>query len=376
MSTTIANPEIKRGLEGVIVDTTKVSKVMPEINALVYHGYPVQELAENCSFEEVAYLLWNGELPNRSQLEAFQKKERGLRSISPTLLKVIQSFPKQGHPMDAIRTAVSYLGMEDEEMEKTDEATNRERAFKLLAKIPTMIGAFYRYRKGQDFIAPREDLSMAENFFHVCFGKVPEPEVVKAFDVSLVLYAEHGFNASTFTARVVTSSLADIYGAVTAGIASLKGPLHGGANEAVMHMLLEIEDPAKASDWLLNALKEKRKVMGFGHRVYKKGDSRAPTMNKYGLKMADIKGEKKWHQMLDSLEKTMIEQKGIHPNLDFPTGPAYYLMGIDIDMFTPIFVMSRITGWTAHILEQQASNRLIRPLSLYNGHAERRVKSS
>ena len=375
MSTTIANPEIKRGLEGVIVDTTKVSKVMPDINALVYHGYPVQELAENCSFEEVAYLLWNGELPNRSQLEAFQKKERGLRSISPALLKVIQSFPKKAHPMDAIRTAVSFLGMEDEEMDKTDEVTNRGRSFKLLAKIPTMIGAFYRYRKGQDFIAPRTDLSMAENFFHVCFGKVPESEVVKAFDVSLVLYAEHGFNASTFTARVVTSSLADIYGAVTAGIASLKGPLHGGANEAVMHMLLEIEDPAKASDWLLNALKEKRKVMGFGHRVYKKGDSRAPTMNKYGLKLADIKGEKKWHQMLDSLEKTMIEQKGIHPNLDFPTGPAYYLMGIDIDMFTPIFVMSRITGWTAHILEQQASNRLIRPLSQYIGSSERRVKS-
>ncbi|MBX7157344.1 MAG: bifunctional 2-methylcitrate synthase/citrate synthase [Verrucomicrobiae bacterium] len=375
MSTTIANPEIRRGLEGVIVDTTKVSKVMPDINALVYHGYPVQDLAENCSFEEVAYLLWNGELPNRSQLDAFQKKERSLRSISPTLLKVIQSFPKKAHPMDAIRTAVSFLGMEDEDMEKTDEATNRERSFQLLAKIPTMIGAFYRYRKGQDFIAPREDLSMAENFFHVCFGKVPEPEVVKAFDVSLVLYAEHGFNASTFTARVVTSSLADIYGAVTAGIASLKGPLHGGANEAVMHMLLEIGEPAKAKEWLLTALKEKRKVMGFGHRVYKKGDSRAPTMNQYGLKMAEIKGEKKWHEMLDILEKTMVEQKGIHPNLDFPTGPAYYLMDIDIDMFTPIFVMSRITGWTAHILEQQASNRLIRPLSQYTGSPERKVAS-
>ena len=216
-------------------------------------------------------------------------------------------------------------------------------------------------------------MSIAENFFHVCFDKVPAPEVVRAFEVSLVLYAEHGFNASTFSARVVVSSLTDIFGAVTAGIASLKGQLHGGANEAVMRMLLEIGEPAIAREWMLAALREKRVVMGFGHRVYKNGDSRVPTMKKYARKMAAFTGHEKWLEISDILETTMIEQKNIFPNLDFPSGPTYYMMGIDIDMFTPIFVMARITGMTAHVMEQLANNRLIRPLSKYTGPGERRV---
>jgi 2-methylcitrate synthase len=236
-----------------------------------------------------------------------------------------------------------------------------------------MIGAFYRFRKGQEFIPPRADLSMAENFFYVCHGRVPAPEVVRAFDVSLTLYAEHGFNASTFTARTVVSSLSDLYSGVVGGIASLKGPLHGGANEAVMHMILEIGDPKKARDWMLKALKEKRKVMGFGHRVYKRGDSRVPTMKKYAQKMAAFTGETKWLEIADVLEATMLEEKNIHPNLDFPSGPAYYMMGIDIDMYTPIFVVARITGWTAHIMEQLANNALIRPMSQYIGPGQRTV---
>jgi 2-methylcitrate synthase len=346
---------------------------MPEINALVYYGYPVQELAEQCCFEEVAWLIWHGELPNARELASLRTMERSHRNLSPALLDVIRHSPRTAHPMDVLRTGVSFLGMEDAAPEKEDAATNLSRSIDLMAKIPTMLGAFYRFRKEQEFVPPRSDLSMAENFFHVCHGRVPAPEVVRAFDVSLVLYAEHGFNASTFTARTVVSSLSDIYSGVTAGIASLKGPLHGGANEAVMKMLLEIGEPARAREWMLTALREKRKVMGFGHRVYKKGDSRVPTMKKYARKMAEFTGQTKWLDIADILEATMIEQKNIYPNLDFPSGPAYYMMGIDIDMYTPIFVVARITGWTAHILEQLANNRLIRPLSEYTGPAERRV---
>jgi 2-methylcitrate synthase len=364
---------IHRGLDGVVVDTTRISKVMPEINALVYGGYPVQELAENCRFEEVAWLVWHGELPSPKDLAAFEADERSRRNISPALLEVIRKSPRTAHPMDALRTAVSFFGMEDASPEKEDAATNMSRSIDLMAKIPTMIGAFYRFRKGQEFIPPRADLSMAANFFHVCHGRVPAPEVVRAFDVSLTLYAEHGFNASTFTARTVVSSLSDLYSGVVGGIASLKGPLHGGANEAVMHMLLEIDDPKKARDWMLKALKDKRKVMGFGHRVYKNGDSRVPTMKKYAQKMAAFTGNKKWLEIADILEATMLEQKNIHPNLDFPSGPAYYMMGIDIDMYTPIFVVARITGWTAHIMEQLANNALIRPLSQYTGPGQRSV---
>jgi 2-methylcitrate synthase len=364
---------IHRGLDGVVVDTTRISKVMPEINALVYSGYPVQELAENCRFEEVAWLVWHGELPSRKELTAFEADERSRRNISAALVEVIRKSPRTAHPMDVLRTTVSFFGMEDASPEKTDAATNQNRSIDLLAKIPTMIGAFYRFRKGQEFIPPRADLSMAENFFHVCHGRVPAPEVVRAFDVSLTLYAEHGFNASTFTARTVVSSLSDLYSGVVGGIASLKGPLHGGANEAVMHMLLEIGDPKTARDWMLKVLKDKRKVMGFGHRVYKSGDSRMPTMKKYAQKMAAFTGEKKWLEIADILEATMLEQKNIHPNLDFPSGPAYYMMGIDIDMYTPVFVVARITGWTAHIMEQLANNALIRPLSQYIGPGQRSV---
>jgi 2-methylcitrate synthase len=369
----MSDETIHQGLDGVVVDVTSVSKVMPEINSLVYRGYPVQELCEHCSFEEVAWLIWHGELPDAKQLADFMALGRSQRGISQDLLAVILKSPRTAHPMDVLRTAVSFLGTEDTEMDKTDAATNLKRSISMMAKIPTMIAAFYRHRKGQEFIPPRNDLGFVENFFHMIFGKVPAPEVVKAFEVSMILYAEHGFNASTFTTRVIVSSLSDIYSAVVGGIGSLKGPLHGGANEAVMHMLLEIKEPSVAKKWMLKALAEKRVVMGFGHRVYKSGDSRVPTMTKYMRKMADFSGNKKWLEISDILSATMIEQKNIYPNLDFPSGPAYYMMGFDIDMFTPFFVMARITGWTAHILEQNANNRLIRPLSKYTGAAQRSV---
>lgn len=381
MSERIVNPDyvpepekmnVKKGLEGAVIDTTAISKVTPETNSLIYRGYPVQELAENCRFEEVAYLMYNGELPTAGQLADFEKKERGYREISKANLEVIRLLPKKCHPMDSIRTGVSFLGCEDARI--WDKGSNLDKAMMMLAKIPTMIAADFRFKKGLDFIPPRTDLSIAENFFHMCFGKVPEARVVKAFDASLTLYAEHSFNASTFTTRVVTSTESDIYSATVAGIGALKGPLHGGANEAVMHMMIEVGDPSKAEQWMKDALAQKKKVMGFGHRVYKYGDSRVPTMKKYAQVMADVTGEQKWMKMYDILEKTMVEAKKIHPNLDFPAGPAYYMMGFEIEFFTPIFVMARTTGWSAHIIEQANNNRIIRPLSEYTGSAERHVK--
>lgn len=373
----VAEPEkvnTKKGLEGSVIDTSSISKVNSETNSLVYRGYPVQELAENCHFEEVAYLLYKGELPTSLQLAEFEKWERQYRDIDKDCLNVIRSLPKKCHPMDSIRTGVSFLGCEDERVWDASPATNYDKALRLLAKIPTMIAADYRFKKGLEFIPPRTDCSLAENFFFMCFGKVPESEIVKAFDASLILYAEHSFNASTFTARVITSTESDLYSATIGGIGALKGPLHGGANEQVMHMMLEIADPLKAEKWMLDALAAKRKVMGFGHRVYKKGDSRVPTMKKYAQSMADLTGQHKWMQIYESLEKVMLDKKKIYPNLDFPAGPAYYMMGFEIDFFTPIFVMARTAGWSAHIMEQGANNRIIRPLSEYIGAAQRTVK--
>lgn len=371
----VAEPEkmnVKKGLDGAVIDTTSVSKVTAETSSLIYRGYPVQELAEKCSFEETAYLLWNSELPNKTQLDEFTKKERSSREISKDLLNVLRTLPKKCHPMDSIRTAVSFLGCEDPRI--WDKGSNPDKAMQMLAKIPTMVAADYRFKKGQDFIPPNPALSIAENFFHMCFGKVPDKKVVKAFDASLTLYAEHSFNASTFTTRVVTSTESDIYSATVAGIGALKGPLHGGANEQVMHMMIEIADPKKAKDWMIDALAQKKKVMGFGHRVYKYGDSRVPTMKKYAQEMADITNNQKWMEMYNGLEQVMAEKKKIYPNLDFPAGPAYYMMGFEIDFFTPIFVMARTTGWSAHIIEQAANNRIIRPLSEYIGSQERHVK--
>jgi len=371
--TDTAQPVIHKGLDGVLVDTTAVSKVMPETNSLTYRGYPVQDLCETCSFEEVAYLLWNGELPNRKQLAAFQKAERAERKLSPRLLRVIAAFPRKGHPMDTIRTAVSFLALEDPETGDNSEAANRRKALRLLAKIPTAVAASLRCRMGKKPVAPRADLSFSENFFRMCFGKVPAKQVVKAFDVSLILYAEHSFNASTFTARVVASTLADLHAATVGGIAALKGPLHGGANEAVMHMLKEIGSPRKAKGWIDDKLEHRALVMGFGHRVYKWGDSRVPTMTKYMKAMADFTGGHKWVEISEILAGEMLAKKTIHPNLDYPAGPAYYMMGFPIDYFTPIFVMSRTTGWSAHVIEQHNANKLIRPLSVYTGSAERAV---
>jgi len=365
--------EIKKGLLGIVVDETTISQVMPEINSLTYRGYTVQELCDKCSFEEVAYLVLNGELPNKKQLKEFINEERSDRKLSKQILKDIQKMPKKAQPMDVVRTAVSLMALEDKETKDNSPKANMRKAIRIFAKTPIGIAAFFRARKGKKIISPKKNLSFSENFFHMCFGKVPSKEIVKAFDVSLILYAEHSFNVSTFTARTITSSLSDIHGAITGAIASLKGPLHGGANEEVMHMMNKIKKPENALKWINNALDKKDVVMGFGHRVYKKGDSRVPTMEKYFQEVSKIKNDKKFHKIYNIVKKVMIERKDIHPNVDYPTGPAYHLMGFDTDFFTPIFVMSRITGWSAHIMEQHAANKLIRPLSKYSGEKHRKV---
>ena len=365
--------DIKKGLLGIIVDETEISKVMPEINSLTYRGYAAQDLCARCNFEEVAYLILNKELPNKKQLKEFKKELSKEITLSKNLIDILKKIPKNSHPMDVARTAVSVMGLEDKETKDNSPKANLRKAIRIFAKTPTALAAFYRLRKGKKIIAPKKKFNFSENFFHMCFGKVPNKEIVKAFDVSLILYAEHSFNVSTFTARTITSSLSDIHGAITGAIASLKGPLHGGANEEVMHMMKKIKKPENALKWITKALKNKDVVMGFGHRVYKSGDSRVPTMREYFKRVAIIKKDKTFEKIYDIVEKVMIKEKNIYPNVDYPTGPTYHLMGFDTDFFTPIFVISRITGWSAHIMEQHAANKLIRPLASYKGSKHRKV---
>ena len=365
--------EIKKGLLGIVVDETTISHVVPELSALTYRGYKVQDLCDKCDFEEVAYLVLHGELPSKTQLKKFIKEERANRKLSKTIIKNIQQMPKNAHPMDVVRTCVSLMALEDRDTKDNSPKANMRKALRIFSQTPTAVASYFRARKGKKIIAPNKTLSFSENFFKMMFNKVPDKEIVRAFDISLILYAEHSFNVSTFTARTITSSLSDLHGAITGAIASLKGPLHGGANEAVMHMMKSIGKPEKAKKWIENALAKKKVVMGFGHRVYRTGDSRVPTMKHYMFKVAKLLKKEKYTKMYETLEQVMLEKKNIHPNVDFPCGPTYYMMGIDIDFYTPIFVMSRITGWSAHIMEQHASNKLIRPLSKYNGEEVREV---
>ncbi|MFJ9155601.1 bifunctional 2-methylcitrate synthase/citrate synthase [Streptomyces griseoviridis] len=374
MSTTA--PAIHRGLAGVVVDTTEISTVVQDTNSLTYRGYPVQDLAARRSFEEVSYLLWNGELPDAAQLADFQARERALRPLDRTTTELLARLPETCHPMDVLRTAVSFFGAQDVTEDDGSPAAHRAKSLNLLAKLPTVVAADQRRRRGLAPIPPDPGLSYAENFFHMCFGAVPDRDVVRCFEISLVLYAEHSFNASTFTARVVTSTLSDLYSAVTAAIGALKGPLHGGANEAVMHMLEEIGDPRTVEPWLDEALASRRTVMGFGHRVYKHGDSRVPIMQEALDRLVSRAADPETTRLATlhaALRHAMLTRRSLHPNLDYPAGLAYHLMGFDTPAFTPIFVMSRITGWTAHITEQLTHNALIRPLASYDGRGERAV---
>ncbi|MET0806134.1 MAG: bifunctional 2-methylcitrate synthase/citrate synthase [Lacisediminihabitans sp.] len=365
--------DIKKGLAGVVVDYTAISKVNPDTNSLLYRGYPVQELAAQCDFEEVAYLLWHGELPTDAQLAEFQALERSQRSLDENVKRVIDDLPLTAHPMDVVRTAVSVIGADDPTVADSSREAELRKAIALFAKLPSIVAYDQRRRRGEQLIEPRDDLAYSANFLYMTFGEVPDLVVVDAFDVSMILYAEHSFNASTFTARVITSTLSDLYSAVVGAIGALKGELHGGANEAVMHTFDEIGEASAVSGWLDGALAEKRKIMGFGHRVYKNGDSRVPTMEAaLDTLIAQYEADDLM-ALYSELKTAMQERKNIKPNLDYPSGPAYHLMGYDTETFTPLFVASRIVGWTAHIMEQRAANSLIRPLSEYNGVEQRAV---
>lgn len=373
----MTDTEIKKGLAGVVVDTTAISKVNPESNSLLYRGYPVQELAASQPFEAVAYLLWHGELPTAAQLASFEAMERSLRPLDPRTFALLDAIPSDAHPMDIVRTVVSQLGTFDETLHRPGGWTDREldlgRSAYLFAQLPTIVAAVQRRRRGQEPIPPRDDLDYARNFLWMTFGELPSDAAVDVFRVSMVLYAEHSFNASTFTARVIASTTSDLYSAVVGAIGALKGPLHGGANEAVMHIFDEIGSADAVGAWLDRALAEKRKIMGFGHRVYKHGDSRVPTMDRALRVLLDESGDTGLAGLYETLEREFVARKGIYPNLDYPSGPAYRLLGFDTEIFTPLFIAARVTGWTAHVMEQAASNALIRPLSAYDGVDERHV---
>ncbi|WP_375400734.1 bifunctional 2-methylcitrate synthase/citrate synthase [uncultured Amnibacterium sp.] len=369
-------PDIARGLAGIVVDTTAISKVSPETNSLLYRGYPVQELAASCSFEQVAWLLWYGELPTPDELTAFEADERTQRALPPRVRTVIDALPTSAHPMDVVRTAVSVLGAADDRVDDASREAQLAKAVTLFAVLPAIVAYDQRRRRGQQPVPPRDDLDYARNFLWMTFGELPGDIEAEVFRISMVLYAEHSFNASTFTARVVTSTLADLHSAVVAAIGALKGPLHGGANEAVMGVLDEIAYPDAVDEWLDAALAQKRTIMGFGHRVYKHGDSRVPTMK---AALDWLIAEREAHglaELYERLETGVRERLGILPNLDYPSGPAYGLLGFDTWTFTPLFVASRVVGWTAHIIEQREHNALIRPLSEYTGTPERHLPTA
>lgn len=368
--------EIHKGLAGVVVDTTAISSVDAETSTLLYRGYPADQLAEHCSFEEVAHLLWLGELPTPAELADLQARGRAYRTLPPEVVDAVLALPTTCHPMDVVRTAVSVIGAHDPTAEDPSREANLAKSLRLLAQLPGVVALDQRRRRGQEPIPARDDLGYAENALWMTFGEVPAPVVVRAFEVSMILYAEHSFNASTFTARVIASTLADLHSAVTGAVGALKGALHGGANEAVMATFAQIGSADRAAQWLDGELAARRKVMGFGHRVYKNGDSRVPTMRRWLERLVDHYERPDLLELYVALERAMADRTGILPNLDYPTGPAYHLIGFDTPTFTPLFAASRVVGWTAHVMEQLASNALIRPLSLYDGPPRRELPAA
>jgi 2-methylcitrate synthase/citrate synthase II len=359
------------GLEGVIAGETAISTV---VDGLSYRGYKVTELCGNVSFDEVAYLLLHGDLPTAKELAQFTHRIAAGRHIPRPLHDLLAALPRETVPMDALRTAVSVLAHFDPDVADSSRDANLRKAERLLAQIPVAIAAHYRLSKGQEPIAPREDLAHAENFLFMLTGQAPAAAAASALDVSLILYAEHEFNASTFTARVVTSTESDLHSAIVAAIGALKGRLHGGANEKVMDALTAAGGPETAEAWLRAAMARKERIMGFGHRVYKAGDVRAGILKTYAQEAAKAAGNLKWEATAAVFERILGTEKNLHPNLDWPAGRLYHSLGLEIPLYTPIFVMSRVAGWSAHVIEQTENNRLIRPRSRYVGPAIRPVK--
>jgi citrate synthase len=354
-----------KGLEGVVALESAISSIIG--TQLTYRGITIDELAQNASYEEVVYLLWFGKLPNRAELDDLTAKLRKSAKLPPQVLELIKSAPRDVHPMDIIRTAVSLLSFYDPDTTDMSREANIRKAIRLTAQIATIVGAIGRVREGQEPLEPREDLSVAANFVYMLSGKEPDEVSVKAIDTALVLHADHELNASTFSARGTVSTLTDMHSGVVSAIGTLKGPLHGGANEAVMRMLLKIGSMDKIDEFIDQALQNKEKIMGFGHRVYKEGDPRAKFLKNMSLELGKLKGETRWYEMSVKIDQMMVEEKKLLPNVDFYSASTYYSLGIPIELFTPVFTVSRMSGWLAHILEQLGDNRLIRPRAEYVG---------
>ncbi len=355
------------GLRGVVAAQSAIGDVNGEEGILIYQGYNIHDLAEHATFEEVIYLLWHGRLPTQIELEELSSELRMNYEAPAEVIEMMRKIPKDADPMDVLRTAVSSLDFYCKDGHGTDRGPATKAAIKLTAQIGTIAAAWDRIRNGKDVITPDKSLGIADNFLYMLRGERADAEEARMFDVCLILHADHELNASTFTTRVVAGTLAGMYGAVTAGIAALAGPLHGGANTNVMKMLIEIDDPAKIDAWVDDALEHKKKIMGIGHAVYKTEDPRATWLRKYSRRLAEKTGETKWFEMSQRIEQLMLEKKGMFPNVDFYSASTYYLMGIALDMYTPIFAVSRISGWTGHILEQYGHNKLIRPRAEYIG---------
>lgn len=355
-----------KGLEGVVAAESSISSIIDD--QLTYVGIPIDDLAENVSFEEVVYLLWHLKLPNKSELEELRKELVKHMEVPEDLITHFKSYDlKAVHPMAALRTAISYMGLSDPDAGQVDAETNRKRAIRIQGKMGAIVTAFARLRKGEDPVQPKPEYTYAENFIYMLNGRAPKDIETEAIDRALVLHADHELNASTFTARVCVATLSDMYSGITAAIGALKGPLHGGANEAVMKMLSEIGEVDNAIPYIEEKLANKEKIMGMGHRVYRNGDPRTKYLKEMSKQLTELVGEEKWYEMSVKIEDYIKQEKGLPANVDFYSASVYHSLGIDHDLFTPIFAVSRTSGWLAHILEQYENNRLIRPRADYVG---------
>ena len=364
-------PPSAKGLEGVVANQSAICYVFGEEGRLIYRGYDIHDLADHSTFEETAYLLLHGDLPTRDQLKAFSVAIKAAQKLPRVVQRIIKDAPLTANPMNVLRTAVSASVFVDPDKGDDSAAAEYRKAVRLIAQLPTMVALFHRLRNSQKPLAPRRGLTLAANCLYMMLGAVPDPEAVKALDVALILHADHELNASTFAARVIAATLADMHGAVTGALAALAGPLHGGANTEVMKMLLEIETPDRAEAWVRAALAQKRKIMGFGHRVYRTEDPRAAHLRRMSEELGRKAGQPQWYAMQQIIEDVMRREKGLYCNVDFYSASMYYVMGIPLDLYTPIFAISRMSGWCAHVLEQHADNRLIRPRADYVGPMNR-----
>lgn len=355
------------GLRGVVAATSSIGDVDGERGILIYEGIDIHELAANSTFEEIVFLLWHGRLPKREELDQLRRSLGQCYELPAEALELMRAFPRDAEPMDTLRTTVSALDFYDETGHDTSREASLKTATRLTAQLPTIVALIDRLRRGLEPVKPNPELNIATNFLYMLKGEMPNEHDARLFDVCLILHADHELNASTFTARVVAGTLADIYGAVTAAIAALSGPLHGGANTNVMKMLQEIGDIDNAEDYIKDALAQKRKIMGMGHAVYRTEDPRATHLRKFSKEVGERAGDTRWYAISRKVEEIMMREKGLYPNVDFYSASTYFMMGIPLDLYTPIFAISRISGWTGHILEQYANNKLIRPRAEYVG---------